>query len=995
MPRNNAFRSKVLHVRFRLATSLILLLALLSPLSAQEDSDSVLTRAPGQVSAIKSRLGGFDAVSGVARFSFPLGPKLPGRIPVGFALYTDGSYLNASIRPVSWRIGNASQKGASSYSNSVSLFGQELNFSIPSTASQGPTAAQVQGWMDTFKVVDTGEADVDADLATIMVPTGSTVTQIIKYSNQVIQTSSDGTKVLVFNTWTYGKYWTMNPLNPNSSPASPLGARAAAGPPPGGDQSGTTTRTLTHLVVFTGEMAFSIGQTQSSITNRWGDHVTLTETVQDAFNSTFVLQNANCPSHKITMTVSVRDAINKLDPNVLYAASVNVTPAVPGANVSATGVYCAPDLDNRKWDGPKTWAGGFMPGRIVESPANVGGTSPSGEASRTTLLTWDDQEDLRDGTGAFPSIGCLVSGKVYWPVNGSPSVNGGGGHQYRNASLARQYGMPDTDPDGHPCLYPLALLNVQHPDGTTERFQAAINFDPVWSPGHDGGNGAVWAPFCWKKDTGQWQGLTKSASLLNVAPCMIYSGVLTTLASGIRKSVVVDRHFPRMCWNGTDGTFDKFLPGSRTTTIYTFGSYPGGPADITANPCQVIKLTHAPIPSDLTSSVTDQAAFLGLTSAVVQEEHLFSQAGASVSTTQPVTYTLPPSVVTSQVIQYSGWDLRSWANPKGELTLPMTAFPTRRTIFTKDLPQKMALVGDLANGGYDAFGPVRTDEMTTSDVVGLPSSLWTGLENPAWNTSTSNPSLGEGSAQSVIRTGVITRTMDWNTLTLETNTDEKSLHGGAVKALRNVSSVSFGKMENTFVSGLLKNSRAVNDEFTAEDSLGDYVGPQYKTLTKSLQEGSTLLPGSGRLGVNRTFDNSSYQWLASETNTLTGLTTSYTPDEFGRPSVIVDEHQVETDTAYDGWGRVYTVTRKTSPGAETLTTTTTYDPNGTWVSTLVQGSGQSVTTRTLKDGLGREVRVDHSYGGGAKSDYQETAFDAFGRKWSETPLGFMEMLWAV
>lgn len=268
--------------------ALTLFLSGLLPLLGQEDANSVLPQAPSEARFVKTRLGGFDAVSGVGHFKMPLGPTLPGRIPAGFSWTSDGSYLNASIRPVSWRIGNASQGYASAYSNTITLFGEDLYFSTPAqpAGANMPTAAQMQGWLTTWNVTDTGKSDADAALAKLSVPVGKSVTATSETSTQVFQATTDGTKFLVYMVWTVTKSWGAA-LNSNAiREAQPMTV-------PG--NTGTLTATVYHPIVFTSEAAYSIGTYLTTITNRWGDQVTIQET-KAGDTSTFLIQNANIPS---------------------------------------------------------------------------------------------------------------------------------------------------------------------------------------------------------------------------------------------------------------------------------------------------------------------------------------------------------------------------------------------------------------------------------------------------------------------------------------------------------------------------------------------------------------------------------------------------------------------------------------------------------------------------------------------------------------------------
>lgn len=65
---------------------------------------------------------------------------------------------------------------------------------------------------------------------------------------------------------------------------------------------------------------------------------------------------------------------------------------------------------------------------------------------------------------------------------------------------------------------------------------------------------------------------------------------------------------------GNGGAFIGFTTTAHTTTISTFS---GAPPDCLNSPCEIVTLTHAPLPTDLSSTTNDVNGFLGLTSVPV------------------------------------------------------------------------------------------------------------------------------------------------------------------------------------------------------------------------------------------------------------------------------------------------------------------------------------------------------------------------------------------
>lgn len=232
--------------------------------------------------------------------------------------------------------------------------------------------------------------------------------------------------------------------------------------------------------------------------------------------------------------------------------------------------------------------------------------------------------------------------------------------------------------------------------------------------------------------------------------------------------------------------------------------------------------------------------------------------------------------------------------------------------------------------------------------------------------------------------------MDWATLNLETKTDDKSLSGGALSTLRGVSNVDFGTTTTGYnASACVTTSTAVRGSFTATETRTNFLAnsPLYQDMVKTLVDSSSpAILGSGQLGSHYVYDGTVFHWLKAETDYPTGLTTSYVPDDFGRVIQVTDPHGIVTTTTYDAWGRVAKVTRLATSDVDACSTSTTYDPNGTWTEVAVSGAGQTMITRTTVDGYGNVIRVDHRDGTSTFADFQTTTWDAFGRKLTQSPV---------
>lgn len=137
-------------------------LSMICPLEAQDNLAK--KDAPTANQTIPVRLGSVDAVSGAVRLQVPMGPRLPGRIPVGFQWSFDSSdtavntapyCLLGRIKPVIWPGGTYTPAKVT-----VWVLGEAWTFypgAVPATGSM-PTSAEIQGWISQ-RHVDDGTAE--------------------------------------------------------------------------------------------------------------------------------------------------------------------------------------------------------------------------------------------------------------------------------------------------------------------------------------------------------------------------------------------------------------------------------------------------------------------------------------------------------------------------------------------------------------------------------------------------------------------------------------------------------------------------------------------------------------------------------------------------------------------------------------------------------------------------------------------------------------------
>jgi RHS repeat-associated protein len=705
------------------------------------------------------------------------------------------------------------------------------------------------------------------------------------------------------------------------------------------------------------------GQTKdwiSHFTNSWGDHVTADETYTRRVNGDgtancwslekIVLADQNT-SASITLQVqfsgSPTRTTSSYDPgdgsSVNYIsllrssqATILVTSSIGGVSlpqVTLSGwwlgrvrqsILPAPECPGYDVNahpvpvGVYDWA--FFPSTISAQASN---------GSRTTALTWPVQNDLVDG-----------------PVT-----------------------------------------NVTLPSGLTEAFTHLET--------------SSLSQFSFSPCNGYWTGFSVTLPYTTPASSMrVYvnddfiagggSGGRITLSdpSGPGQTILISRLYPSWTGIGGGGFMTIHLDESEhvTTVLRYASSAPDG-----NTPFRGIRLTHPSFQDGV--DYTGIQGYLFATSAIIKEEAITGTGIPSGTNTldspggwQPSS----PDVYRTTV--YDGFDLHSWANPSGALgtSLPVTAIARRTSVFTPDLPTKVTLAGDPGDPtACDDRGPVRTDEWT-GPVQSAPD-----VSTVLAQTASSSQVSGSNSALSsaIRRKGLITRHFDWSLLRLLTDTDQKSLDGDStLQALRGVPSVDFGTTQYFYNDpqslGRISSVVGSRGGFVATETRS-YNGtlPQIADTTKTLtQNGTTLYANPGNhavvVGEHRTFDTTYYQWPQTETDKVDGRPdTINTRDGVGRVTKETNPAGVVTDTTYNPWGQVETVTREAKGGVGAVVSTTTYDPGGRWRDELVTSDGRPFTTHTEMDAFGRVTKVT-----GPDGSTQQFFYDGFGQKIAQSPV---------
>lgn len=361
-----------------------------------------------------------------------------------------------------------------------------------------------------------------------------------------------------------------------------------------------------------------------------------------------------------------------------------------------------------------------------------------------------------------------------------------------------------------------------------------------------------------------------------------------------------------------------------------------------------------------------RAAYLFAISAVVAEEEI---SGTQLNSTSGQ----PTDRVVSRTTIHDGWDLRSWANPTGSLTigLPINSVPTRTQVFetplgTGKLPARTTLASNWNGRGFS-----QVDEFVQAPPQSIPNV--SGSTPAMWSESISAPAGAE-----IHRKNESTLTWDASLFEWVSGTTQKTLDGTQLNTLRGVTAVALGKTTLTpDALGRLNEIKGERSGLTALDTRTFFDGkPQVKTIRKSIQ-GVTIAQPELTVGQDFAFFlGTPHEGLQKETNYPDGRSTIYLRDELGRETQVTDPNGLSVTTTYDAWGRIWT---KTGGG---LVTTFTYDPNGRWMESSVVGGGRpALVTRTDYDAMGRVVSVTLP----GKSP-QITVYDGFGQKTDQSPL---------
>ncbi|MBI4911358.1 MAG: hypothetical protein HY823_01350 [Acidobacteria bacterium] len=904
-----------------------LLLWGLVPLGAQTSPLPPFTPdAPSATASIPVRLGSVDAVQGNLGLRIPLGPKLPGRIPLGFVwtLHTNDGLrsgipigerippnLGGSFKPVEWP--DLADPSTSPAQATVLYQGSQLSFhrSVPAGVTL-PDKAKLLAWA-TQRGVDTGQTEAESYLGPDP-GAGGVVFQV-----DFVYPASDGTRFFL------DAYWHVDYLDPVDERMKHLDLPKRS------------------IVLLEDQAIWSIrAQNVTHVTNRWGDHVTITESGgQPGAPTRIVLQNLAVTADTISLDLTGvlplaywEDGVSLVDSSPTATLTVINSLGLPTATL--TGRYRS---HQRKtpWNpqGGSTWAGifdgGFLPLSWAESAANQ---------TRTTTFVWSPNRILAPGrTGP--------GGSYYPPYEGTPALP----------------------------------VEVSHPEGLTETFTYAESHS-LGAFSYDNGVWSGWKPF---RDSGE------IPAAGTPVPGKRLMGVQTiTTTSGDPgdpgRTVLIAKVWPRAQVDQATGMDDVYTQPEHLTHILTYPSAAPG----AGTPFRGERITHpkgriwAVDPVLKQPALGDTQVYAFATAMILGREKIRGS-GFPGSADLASGAWRPAVSDVDQVTVVDGYDLRSWANPAGAVGLPLNPVAMRTQVHTRDLPKRTLRAG----GTRDAYGPTQSDEVVEPPQGQFPPAV---DNNPPEMWSASLPIPGSGP---IHRKGMLL-TRAWNDAlgALQSTKEQKTLAGSALPGLRvdaqkqPVTSVDFGTTDITFdPKGRIESRTGTRTPFVSQERTVSFLGdlPLPTRVEKTLTNNSVPVPAHPTLPVTAgheyTYDPGPQHWLTGERDLVDGRWTTYQRDGLGRETQRTDPLGIVTTTEYDGWGRTWRVTRLPRGAVGALASTTTYDPNGRWKEESVAGETRTLVTRTTLDAHGRVVRVDFPDG-----SRQLTAYNEWGLKASQTPV---------
>ncbi|MBS0173821.1 MAG: hypothetical protein JSR64_07285, partial [Nitrospira sp.] len=757
----------------------LILFACLGSLALQAQSSAGAAQTPSASRMVSLPLGQVDAVTDQLSMNLPLGPRLPGRIPLGFSWSylspngATGMFSAASqagvYRPVLWPMpGDPS----ATLQTTVLINGQPWVF-YPQASN--PSMPSSSAWWMTAMV---------ARGVSIQQPTAAPVDYTITGAGTFYATtapSSDGTKFLVSFGYTMPVEHLDRSTGTSSAATLNLGQGYAILDGPNAIWA--------QFMIQNAPLA--VGATRDQIThftNAWGDHVTVDETstllsgLGDCWAPEKIVIADQHAQASITLQITATPTL-KTGTFLLFPGNPSsAEPCTEGATCGSASMVITSSINGMAL--PRVTLNGYWRGAgrgSLPPTMQCPGYNPQQAGVYYGVLDWwfipsSIQATASDGTSRTTTLS--------WPTYPDGSVQG------QVSSLTLPGGLQENFTWGSTVTY--SLYSFSPCNGYWSGFTLVSN--GVSLPSN---------PSSFSEPPGD------DVLAGTIAPTKIV--MLDGSGQTPGETILISRVGPTWTGLGDQQSVTWTMKGS-VQHVTTILRYPTSSPD-SGTAFRGTRLTHPSLDSLNVAGgdATGLKGYLFATSAILEEEAIYGS-GMPDSSGQLSNATVYRTTV------YDGFDLHSWANPSGALGtgLPVAPIARRTRVFTPGLPTRTILAGDPGtSAACDVYGPIQTDEWTGPEQTSIPaaSDLMSGTASSS-QVSTAN----SGIAGSVHRQGVIHRHFDWTLLRLLTDTDQKTLDGDALLTIRGVSSVDFGTTSYSYDPlGRIKDETGVRGGYSANE----------------------------------------------------------------------------------------------------------------------------------------------------------------------------------
>ncbi len=362
--------------------------------------------APSASHQVKLRYGAVDAVSGALELNIPIGPRLPGRLPLGFVWSFNHQdqeshqsvttiAVGGRFSPIIWPLTTQNR----SMVMTVVVGGQPWTFQKSVAAGVTlPTDTQIRAWM-AARGVDDGSADAAASGGFNPV-----------FQLSALYPSSDGTRFLVYS------QWQVTQIGGSGQTTALVGKRIT--------------------ILDTDRAIYTTSPTASTswIRSLWGDRIQITSLAAHPGAGTNITILNQATNASITLVVAETGPRTTDTSNLrIVPVRITVTNTLGYSTVTMDGTY----TESQSWWSPNLrcgdapvqpyalgiWDSGFSPTSMTANGTTTftsAGTAPI-QITHPTGLTEKFEYDLTGGNwGGLsynPCTGYWMGFKAKWPAN--------------------------------------------------------------------------------------------------------------------------------------------------------------------------------------------------------------------------------------------------------------------------------------------------------------------------------------------------------------------------------------------------------------------------------------------------------------------------------------------------------------------------------------------------------------------------------------------------